>query len=408
MTRCASTRTEPHALRRPPSVDAGRRRALGVLAAFAAASVLPAHAQFDYGCLTPPEAGPARAVDEALARAAALRPEALPQLALAPREISVSGLSSGAAMAMQLHLAHSAVIGGAGILAGVPASCALAEGLWENYLWANASRALARCMDAQPGEIPVAELAARLRRWAQAGRIDPLGGLAAARVWLLAGRSDATVLAPAMEAVAQLYRMLAPQAEVAFERDVPVGHGWPTEAPDPDPADAIDTCARTAAPFLNPCRYPATRRMLAFLTGRAAQPAATGRLLRFAQAAQARAAGMGEHGWLVLPPRIDADTRLHIAFHGCRQGAQCLGDLFVRETGFLDLAGAYNLVVLLPQATHGWLNPRGCWDWWGYTEAWRFGGADRYDFATRCGAQIQAVMRMAGLLCGNARLAAYC
>jgi hypothetical protein len=44
--------------------------------------------------------------------------------------------------------------------------------------------------------------------------------------------------------------------------------------------------------------------------------------------------------------------------------------------------------VLYPQSIsrYWWIyNPRGCWDWWGYTGQ---------DYATRQGAQIRAVLAM--------------
>ena len=80
---------------------------------------------------------------------------------------------------------------------------------------------------------------------------------------------------------------------------------------------------------------------------------------------------------------------MHVVFHGCRQGAAEIGEQFVREAGYNRWADTNGLIVLYPQALKRFSafvwNPRGCWDWWGYT-----GG----DYHTQSGAQIRAVKAM--------------
>src|SRR5512132_1686748 len=87
--------------------------------------------------------------------------------------------------------------------------------------------------------------------------------------------------------------------------------------------------------------------------------------------------------------------RLHVAFHGCLQNADAVGDAFYGHAGYNEWAEANDIVVLYPQAAPvlrrligmplEWPNPEGCWDWWGFTGA---------DFATKSGAQISAVSAM--------------
>ena len=88
--------------------------------------------------------------------------------------------------------------------------------------------------------------------------------------------------------------------------------------------------------------------------------------------------------------------RVHVAFHGCRQGAGEIGERFVREAGYNRWAQANRLIVLYPQVRASWrpFNPRGCWDWWGYTGA---------AYHTREGAQIRAVQGMLERLSGPRR-----
>src|SRR5712691_5570579 len=62
-----------------------------------------------------------------------------------PAEVSVSGISSGAFMANQLHIAHSAGIRGAGMIAGGLYGCA-AESVFADGVLALASLAVGPCM----------------------------------------------------------------------------------------------------------------------------------------------------------------------------------------------------------------------------------------------------------------------
>ncbi len=96
-----------------------------------------------------------------------------------------------------------------------------------------------------------------------------------------------------------------------------------------------------------------------------------------------------------------AACRIHVAFHGCRQSARQIGRRFVEGAGYNSWADSNRLVVLYPQtvARNGfaigswtWLiNPKACWDWWGYSAS---------NYATRDGPQIKAVRRMLERLAG--------
>ena len=60
----------------------------------------------------------------------------LPQLPLDPAAVTVSGISAGGYMAVQFHVAHSALVRGAGIVAAGPYFCAEASlrhalGCWD-------------------------------------------------------------------------------------------------------------------------------------------------------------------------------------------------------------------------------------------------------------------------------------
>ena len=64
--------------------------------------------------------------------------------------------------------------------------------------------------------------------------------------------------------------------------------------------------------------------------------------------------------------------------------------------GYLEAAGANRIVLLFPQveASYQPLNPKGCWDWWGYERRW---------YAVKAGPQMRAVRMMIGDLLGEPR-----
>ena len=130
--------------------------------------------------------------------------EQLPRLPIDPASVTVSGISSGGAMATQFHVAHSSLVRGAGLLAASPYRCA--EG--------SVREALGRCMKGEP-EIPVAQLVEQTRQLARDGRIDAAAGLEGDRVWLFRGSADPYVQA-ITKAIA-LARALNPdRSEMAF------------------------------------------------------------------------------------------------------------------------------------------------------------------------------------------------
>jgi len=301
--------------------------------------------------------------------------EPLPALD-ADKVVTVSGASSGAYMAVQFHFAHSASVNGVGAIAGGPYYCAQGS-FWTAYF---------NCMD--PGfffPLPTpAFLKTEAEALAKAGHIDPTAGLAGSRAWLFTGKSDRTVLPEVVEGLRAFYSLYT--ANVAIVRDKPAGHAMVTEsAGNPD-------CGATAPPFINDCDYDAAGALLEHLLGKPPSPAPkeSGRLLRFEQKPPYGSPdiSMDDAGYVYIPKACESERcRVHVAFHGCRQGISFVQEQFVRDAGYNRWADAYRLIVLYPQAIARWwpYNPRGCWDWWGYT-----GG----DYHTRQGAQIGAVKAM--------------
>ena len=152
-------------------------------------------------------------------------------------------------------------------------------------------------------------------------------------------------------------------------------------------------CAATRPPFINACNYDAAGELLKHLYGPLNAPALkeSGRLVPFDQQPFGdRDLSLDQAGYVYIPKACDtASCRVHIAFHGCGQGAAEVQEQFVRDAGYNRWADTNRLIVLYPQAIarSSWslFNPRGCWDWWGYTGP---------QYHTRNGAQIRAVKAM--------------
>jgi hypothetical protein len=225
------------------------------------------------------------------------------------------------------------------------------------------------------------------------GRIDPLSGLEGDRVYVFSGTADETVTPAVVAQTLAFYRAAGvAEADIADVHDLPAGHGFIT-------LDQGNACAITQSPFVNDCDYDQAAAILAHIYGPLQAPAAepAGALIAFDQTEflpDATRHGMATTGYAYLPASCagGAACRVHIAFHGCKQTHELIGDAFVSGTGFNRWADANRLIVLYPQAHATALNPNACWDWWGY---------DDPDYMTKSGRQMAAVRAMLARLAGE-------
>ena len=305
----------------------------------------------------------------------------LPALALDPARTTVSGISSGAYMATQVHMAFSNHVAGVALLAGGPYGCA--QGSLETAL----SHCLNPAVDAAPD---VAALVAAARSRAGSGAIAPLEGLQGDPVFLMHGTRDTTVAASVSSAAADFYRQLG-GAVVREDNAREMAHTFPT------PASGSD-CATSESPYVGKCGFDGAGEILSAIVSTTVKPAdsANGELREFDQSAYlegGKDAQLADKGYVYVPLACSAGETcaLHIAFHGCQQNADAVGQAFVRDTGYNRWADAMHLVVLYPQARASFapLNPKACWDWWGYTGT---------DYDTRQGKQLRWVANAAAAL----------
>jgi len=292
----------------------------------------------------------------------------LPTLKIDKTRVTTSGISSGAYMAVQAHVALSKQIHGVASVAGGAYGCAQGA----------LNTALSTCIKGTPAA-DIDALAATARDRATAGTIDALDGLNDDPVFIVHGKDD-TIVAPEVSAAAvALYRSLAPTAMIKEQRTEPFGHLWPTAAPGPCAADAtyVSDCGNNLAAQVLQTLAPA---------GPDHAPSAPGQLTRFDQnlgSDHASAAQMADTGYVYVPAAcVNESCGLHIVFHGCEMNASTIGERFVGLPDWHRAADVAHVVVLYPQTKASFvpLNPKGCWDWWGYT-------GNRYD--TRDGAQLR-------------------
>lgn len=326
--------------------------------------------------------------------AARAQPPALPAYQADLSQTSVSGLSSGAFMAGQFAVAYSSIVVGAGLVAGGPYYCAGYPGIapFIPYL----INAMSACMN--PAEAGVAPPVA-VESWrataafADEGQIDDPANLKRQRVYLFSGSADQTVTRPVVDQTRQFYQLagVAPE-QLRYVSDVDAGHAIITDS------NADQACPATAPPYVNDCHFVQARDILNHIYTGLNPPSArlSGKIIKFNQRSFVHSpyTSMSGTGYAYVPRDCAARTcRVHVAFHGCRQSAAAVGDHFYGKTGYNELADANRIIVLYPQVEPSPVypyNPRGCWDFWGYTSVNPF----LPDFYARSAPQMAAVKAM--------------
>lgn len=305
----------------------------------------------------------------ALAAACAARKDsaALPELHIDAERVAVAGLSSGAYMATQAQIAYPEIFRGAAMISGGPYGCA--QGRIET--------AVSTCMKGEPAP-DAAALAAAARARAAKGEIGALSRLAGAKVYLLHGKPDPVIVESVAKAAVDFYDALKAAEpalatlQVSWDGERNFTHTFPT-------VDAGNACDKLGPPFLGRCGFDAAGAVFAALYGAPPRPplsSAAGDLRRFDQNAlrpEGRDAFLADTGFVYVPPSCAAGKScgVLVALHGCQQNSDNVGEAFVREAGFNRWVDAYDVAVLYPQTRASFtpLNPKACWDWFGYSGA---------------------------------------
>jgi poly(3-hydroxybutyrate) depolymerase len=323
-------------------------------------------------------------------------------------ESSVSGISSGAFMAVQFGTAWSSVIKGVGVVAGGPFWCAKADADdFINGFTLPIMTATGSCMSGPPRELNRSFEKAEAK--SASGAIDSLQFVRRQKVYLFHGYNDAVVARSVTDAAADFYRHYLGEpnrGNLYYQTAVGAGHSL-VVAQDPH-KDGLNDCKDNAVPFIDACGYDQAGIILQHIYGALNAPnpgQLTGTTKRFDQSVYTKPddpsqLSLGDTGYVFVPkPCEDGEAcRVHIALHGCKQDIGDIGRRFIDDSGYNSWADTNHLIVLYPQTTSSSLlpfNPQACWDWWSYVD-------HEDSYVTKSGSQIRTIKAMLDALTARA------
>ena len=315
----------------------------------------------------------------------------LPALAADLKQTSVSGISSGGFMTSQLATAFSSEFIGAGVIAAGPFYCAGTYG----YL-SGITNATGVCMSPLTAAVGASGQISykNAQSFAKAGKIDSVDNLAKQRVYIFSGSSDAVVKRIVVDQVEAYYQLAGvPKQNIRYFKNN-AGHSIVTDQEGDVP------CAETRGPYINNCGFIQSHELLSHIYGPLNKPAekgkGSGKILKINQKEfiKGKRTSMSDDAYVYVPKACNfGGCRVHVAFHGCLQGAREINDKFYTGTLYNEIADTNKIIVLYPQAevSNGIPpNPQGCWDFWGYSSD----DQKNPTFYTKQAPQMQAIMAM--------------
>jgi hypothetical protein len=325
-------------------------------------------------------------------------------------ESSISGISSGAYMAVQFGTAWSSLIRGVGVVAGGPFWCVRADANdFVTSFWGPIFRATGSCMKGPSSDLKIADFIAKADEKAARGDLDPLDNLKQQKIYLFHGYNDALVARAVTDAAEAFYRHYlgnANRGNLFYQSAIGAGHALVVS--DDTQAGDLNACNANDSPFIDRCGYDQAGVILQHIYGALNPPnrgQLKGALKSFDQSLYTKprtpdGLSLGDTGYVFVPEACARGEacRVHIALHGCMQDVSEIGRRFIEKAGYNAWADTNRIIVLYPQARSSPFvpyNPRGCWDWWGYIDH-----TDKY--VTKSGAQITAIKAMLDAVTGGA------
>jgi poly(3-hydroxybutyrate) depolymerase len=339
---------------------------------------------------------------------ASAEPEALRGYNAAIGESSISGISSGAFMAVQFATAWSSVIKGLGIVAGGPFWCAQADAddFIDGYTLP-VLNATGPCMKGPPPDLKI--FLGKAEAKATSAEIDPLQDLSRQKVYLFHGYNDAVVAKSVTDAAANFYRHYmgdADRGNLFYQTALGAGHSLVVIRAPQD--DGLNGCKDNEGPYIDQCGYDQAGIILQHIYGALNEPNRghlVGTIKRFDQLLYSKPddtalLSLGDTGYVFVPKDCEdgRTCRVHIALHGCKQDAGDIDRRFIDDTGYNSWADTNRIIVLYPQTeSSAYLpsNPEACWDWWSYVDH-----EDTY--VTKSGSQIRTIKAMLDALTAGA------
>jgi poly(3-hydroxybutyrate) depolymerase len=344
----------------------------------------------------------------AVVPALAAEPLALRGYNAAIEESSISGISSGAFMAVQFATAWSSVIKGVGVVAGGPFWCAKADADdLINFYTLPMMTATGPCMNGPPPDLN--NFLAKANAKAASGDIDPTQNLSRQKVYLFHGYNDAVVAKSVTDAAARFYRHYlgdANRGNLYYQTALGAGHSL-VVLREPH-VNGLNDCADNESPYIDRCGYDQAGIILQHIYGALNPPNRghlAGTMKRFDQSMYSKPddtspLSLGDTGYVFVPKDCDdgGACRVHIALHGCKQDVGDIGRRFIDDTGYNSWADTNHLIVLYPQTeSSSYLpyNPDACWDWWSYVN-------HEDSYVTKSGSQIRTIKAMLDALTAGA------
>ena len=280
-------------------------------------------------------------------------------------DITVSGISAGAYMAVQVHVAFSSIVNGCAVYAGGPYFCAKA----------NVDTAELHCMEYMAGGPDVEASVSYTSLNVDKKTIDNTINLNDDKVFLFSGKDDKTVDPKVVKALETYYGNYMPATSIVTNYKISAAHTMPT-------LDYGTVCDVSKTPYIGKCSYEgAGEGLKTILNNDMMQKgkAISSNLLTFDQTPfySGSDTSLDKTGYIYVPTACSGDNNnaeachLHIAFHGCLQTLDDIDNDFALNGGYNEWAEENNIIVIYPYAvitkSKNVYNPNGCWDWWAYT-----------------------------------------
>lgn len=301
-------------------------------------------------------------------------------------DITVSGISSGAYMAVQLHVSHSSIIDGVASFAGGPFYCA------ESTL----SYATNKCMDISLGKPQTSKLISLTTNDAIFGYIDATKHLFNDHVYIFAGIKDSVVNPIVGRELVTYYQAFVNISNIVTEFGVVAEHCIPT-------LNYGEECSTLSSPYIGNCSFDGAGEVFKTFYGNnniiKKGIAISSNLYSFDQRPFITTlySSIGDTGYIYVPNSCNNNSsicHLHISFHGCHQNLEEINNTYAIHSGYNDWAETNNVIVLYPYVKPSVAlptNPNGCWDWWAYTNTY---------YGVKAGVQVAFIKRLIDALKG--------
>ena len=293
-----------------------------------------------------------------------------------PDTVTVSGISAGAFMSVQLLVAYSASIHGAAIVAGGPYDCY--QGNYNDLSLAECAEGIGIANDAS-------KFVSYTNAQASMNTIDPVSNIAGKPIYMFSGTKDLVINQSVMNALQSYLLNFTSSSSITYNNSTAADHAWISP-------DATNACDFLGPPYLNNCSIDMAQVFLTLFYGTLAPRSASpqGTYVQFNQNAycpngSCSSISMDSTAWVYVPAGCAAGDacKLVVVLHGCSSNQEDIGTALIKQSGVNEWADTNDIVVLYPQALNS--AQTDCWDFTGYTGA-------NYDL--KSAPQMTAIMAM--------------